>query len=181
MPAGCILPAHARIYKSAWAGMQVADMAAAALQIKKKMTREEFVRNNRGINGTKDNPQDLPPEFLTELYNHFSEKAIRFPQLPSTLSQKHSNSADLTVMKCAPGPHMLTDRVYLLFIGMLLFQAAPNAHLPTTLSQGLQQQRRRKHHGVRTSPLRSLPCESQLCAARVAACLLYWTETRKSA
>ena len=97
-------------------------MAAAAPQIKKKMTREEFVRNNRGINGTKDNPQDLPPEFLTELYNHFSEKAIRFPQLPSTLSQKYSNSADLTVVKCAPGPPMLIDRVYMLFIRVLLFQ-----------------------------------------------------------
>lgn len=60
------------------------------------------MRNNRGINGTKDNPQDLPQEVLTELYNHFSEKAIRFPQLPSTLSQKESSStADHTVIKCA--------------------------------------------------------------------------------
>ena len=66
------------------------------------MTREEFVRNNRGINGPKDNPQDLPQEFLTELYNHFSEKAIRFPQLPSTLSQKENTStADHTVIKYA--------------------------------------------------------------------------------
>ena len=70
------------------------------MQIKKKMTREEFVRNNRGINGPKDNPQDLPQEFLTELYNHFSEKAIRFPQLPATLSQKEA-AADHTVIKCA--------------------------------------------------------------------------------
>ena len=107
------------------AGMQVADVAAAALQIKKKMTREEFVRNNRGINGTKDNPQDLPPEFLTELYNHFSKKAIRFPQLPSTLSQKHSNSGDLTVMKCALGHPVVKDRVYLVFIIVLLFQQHP--------------------------------------------------------
>ncbi|CAL5223957.1 g6563 [Coccomyxa viridis] len=68
--------------------------------IKKKMTQEEFVRNNRGINGTKDDPRDLPQEFLSELYNHFSEKAIRFPQLPSTLSQKESTSnADHTVIK----------------------------------------------------------------------------------
>lgn len=70
------------------------------MQIKKKMTQEEFVKNNRGINGTKDNPQDLPQEFLSELYNHFSEKAIRFPQLPSTLSPKH-NTSDSTIMKCA--------------------------------------------------------------------------------
>ncbi len=76
------------------------------MQIKKKMTQEEFVRNNRGINGTKDDPQDLPREFLSELYNHFSEKAIRFPQLPSTLSQKEgASSADHTVIKCAPKPN----------------------------------------------------------------------------
>ena len=71
------------------------------MQIKKKMTCEEFVRNNRGINGPKDSPQDLPQEFLTELYNHFSEKAIRFPQLPATLSQKESSATDHTVIKCA--------------------------------------------------------------------------------
>ena len=60
------------------------------------------MRNNRGINGPKDDPQDLPQEFLTELYNHFSEKAIRFPQLPSTLSQKETMStADHTVIKYA--------------------------------------------------------------------------------
>ncbi|CAL8465936.1 g5472 [Coccomyxa elongata] len=58
--------------------------------IKKKMTREEFVRNNRGINGTKDAPADLPQDFLTELYTHFSERAIRFPQLPSSMSEKYS-------------------------------------------------------------------------------------------
>jgi hypothetical protein len=162
------------------AGMQVADVAAAALQIKKKMTREEFVRNNRGINGTKDNPQDLPPEFLTELYNHFSEKAIRFPQLPSTLSQKHSNSGDLTVMKCAPGPPILMDRVYLVFIRVCSFSGTQRPAASHAIS-GLQQQRRRKHHEVHSSPLHSLPCESQRCAAQVAACLLYPTATRKSA
>ena len=64
------------------------------MQIKKKMTREEFVRNNRGINGTKD----LPQEFLSELYDHFSERAIRFPQLPNTLSDKYSSS-ESTILK----------------------------------------------------------------------------------
>ena len=68
------------------------------MQIKKKMTQEEFVRNNRGINGTKDAPKDLPQEFLTELYHHFSERAICFPQLPSTLSDKYSSS-ESTILK----------------------------------------------------------------------------------
>lgn len=68
------------------------------MQIKKKMTREEFVRNNRGINGTKDAPMDLPREFLSELYDHFSEQAIRFPQLPNTLSDKY-RSSESTILK----------------------------------------------------------------------------------
>lgn len=72
-------------------------------QIKKKMTREEFIRNNRGINGTKDAPADLPNEFLTELYTHFSERAIRFPQLPSSMSDKYSSPpSNHTIAKCAP-------------------------------------------------------------------------------
>lgn len=68
------------------------------------MTREEFVRNNRGINGTKDAPADLPQDFLTELYTHFSERAIRFPQLPSSMSEKYSTppATNHTVDKCAP-------------------------------------------------------------------------------
>ena len=78
------------------------------------MTREEFVKNNRGINGTKDNPQDLPQEFLSELYNHFSEKAIRFPQLPSTLSQKYTTS-DTTIMKCASA--LKPEHLFLHYVG----------------------------------------------------------------
>lgn len=71
-------------------------------QIKKKMTREEFIRNNRGINGSKDAPADLPKEFLTELYTHFSERAIRFPQMPSSMSGKYSSpTSDATIDKCA--------------------------------------------------------------------------------
>lgn len=65
------------------------------------MTCEEFIKNNRGINGPKDAPTDLPKDFLVELYNHFSECAIRFPQLPASMSEKYSSAADDTVMKCA--------------------------------------------------------------------------------
>lgn len=79
-------------------------LSRVSLQIKKKMTREEFVKNNRGINGTKDDPQDLPQDFLNELYTHFSEKAICFPQLPSTLSKRMNSASDANVVKCGPSP-----------------------------------------------------------------------------
>ncbi|KAG7985328.1 hypothetical protein I3843_03G020100 [Carya illinoinensis] len=42
-------------------------------QVKKKMTDEDFIRNNRKINGGKD----LPCEFLSELYYSISENEIQ--------------------------------------------------------------------------------------------------------
>ncbi|CAN1138208.1 ARF guanine-nucleotide exchange factor GNL2 [Linum perenne] len=41
-------------------------------QVKKKMTEEEFIRNNRAINAG----QDLPREYLSELFQSISSKAI---------------------------------------------------------------------------------------------------------
>ncbi|KAK8918281.1 ARF guanine-nucleotide exchange factor GNL2 [Platanthera zijinensis] len=41
-------------------------------QVKKKMTEEEFIRNNRDINGG----MDLPREYLSELYHSISTNAI---------------------------------------------------------------------------------------------------------
>ncbi|KAK1413915.1 hypothetical protein QVD17_29652 [Tagetes erecta] len=41
-------------------------------QVKKKMTEDEFIRNNRAINGG----QDLPREILTDLFQSIASKAI---------------------------------------------------------------------------------------------------------
>ncbi|KAL5698166.1 Nucleolar GTP-binding protein 2 [Ranunculus cassubicifolius] len=41
-------------------------------QVKRKMTEEEFIRNNRAINGGKD----LPREYLTELFQSIANNAI---------------------------------------------------------------------------------------------------------
>ncbi|XP_059281864.1 ARF guanine-nucleotide exchange factor GNL2 [Lycium ferocissimum] len=41
-------------------------------QVKKKMTEDEFIRNNRAINGG----QDLPREYLSELFHSISANAI---------------------------------------------------------------------------------------------------------
>lgn len=42
-------------------------------QVKKKMTEEEFIRNNRAINGG----NDLPREYLSELFQSISNNAIK--------------------------------------------------------------------------------------------------------
>jgi hypothetical protein len=78
---------------------------AACAQIKKKMTREEFIRNNRGINGPREAPADLPRAFLSDLYDAFSARAIRFPQPPASErggGGGNADNADPTVAKCAP-------------------------------------------------------------------------------
>ncbi|XVE68186.1 hypothetical protein DITRI_Ditri09bG0048700 [Diplodiscus trichospermus] len=43
------------------------------VQVKKKMTEEDFIRNNRQINGG----QDLPREYLSELYHSICENEIQ--------------------------------------------------------------------------------------------------------
>ncbi|XP_076889708.1 ARF guanine-nucleotide exchange factor GNOM-like [Bidens hawaiensis] len=43
------------------------------VQVKKKMTEEDFIKNNRHINGG----NDLPREFLSELYDSISKNEIR--------------------------------------------------------------------------------------------------------
>ena len=43
------------------------------VQVKKKMTCDEFIRNNRGINGG----DNLPVEFLRSLYDSISRNEIR--------------------------------------------------------------------------------------------------------
>ena len=42
-------------------------------QVKKKMTTEEFIRNNRGINGG----ENLPNDFLRAVYDSISRNEIR--------------------------------------------------------------------------------------------------------
>ncbi|XP_057962096.1 ARF guanine-nucleotide exchange factor GNL2-like [Malania oleifera] len=56
-------------------------------QVKKKMTEEDFIRNNRAINGGKD----LPREYLSELFQSISNNAITlFTQsgLPTEMNPK---------------------------------------------------------------------------------------------
>ncbi|KAI9169559.1 hypothetical protein LWI28_014029 [Acer negundo] len=78
------------------------------VQVKKKMTEEDFIRNNRHINGG----SDLPREFLTELYHSICKNEIRttpeqgagFPEMnPSRwidLMHKSKKTAPFIVADC---------------------------------------------------------------------------------
>ncbi|CAA6666264.1 unnamed protein product [Spirodela intermedia] len=61
-------------------------------QVKKKMTEEEFIRNNRAINGGKD----LPREYLSELFQSISNNAITlFGQSGSAAEMASARWVDL--------------------------------------------------------------------------------------
>merc|ERR1719199_555703 len=57
--------------------------------IKNKMTRDDFVRNNRGIN---DN-QDLPKEFLEKLYDNVCNIPITLPEDEEARTRLESQAA----------------------------------------------------------------------------------------
>ncbi|KAG8077740.1 hypothetical protein GUJ93_ZPchr0007g6421 [Zizania palustris] len=61
-------------------------------QVKKKMSEEDFIRNNRAINSGKD----LPREYLSELFHSISTNAITvFSQAAATVEMTASRWADL--------------------------------------------------------------------------------------
>lgn len=68
-------------------------------QVKKKMTEEEFIRNNRNINGGKD----LPREYLSELFSSIATHAITiFGSTGAVLDMNANRWADLIKRsKCA--------------------------------------------------------------------------------
>lgn len=56
-------------------------------QVKKKMTEEDFIRNNRSINGG----SDLPREYLSELFHSISTNAISLSDQPGTIIDMNPN------------------------------------------------------------------------------------------
>ncbi|XP_071913136.1 ARF guanine-nucleotide exchange factor GNOM-like [Coffea arabica] len=84
-------------------------------QVKKKMTEEDFLRNNRAINGG----SDLPREFLSQLYHSICENEIRMiPEqaaAASVMSRSHWISLVHRAKQSAPyifcdsGPHLDYD------------------------------------------------------------------------
>lgn len=78
------------------------------VQIKKKMTCDEFIRNNRGINGG----ENLPQEFLRSLYESISRNEIRIsseataaasPVLWTQLAQASMSPRGAVLSISAPG------------------------------------------------------------------------------
>ena len=52
-------------------------------QVKKKMTKEEFIKNNRGINDS----EDLPHEQLSTLYDQIASSEIKIKATSATVAK----------------------------------------------------------------------------------------------
>lgn len=84
-------------------------------QVKKKMTEEDFLRNNRKINGG----NDLPREFLSQLYLSICENEIRMiPEQAAAasvmsrshwISLVHRAKQSVPYILCDSGPHLDYD------------------------------------------------------------------------
>ena len=80
---------------TAWSGQVKGLTGLQAVQVKKKMTVDEFVRNNRGINGG----EDLPREFLRALYVSIAADEIRISsEAQARLSASGSLAAVVAVI-----------------------------------------------------------------------------------
>ncbi|KAJ7960150.1 ARF guanine-nucleotide exchange factor GNOM-like [Quillaja saponaria] len=93
------------------------------VQVKKKMTEEDFIRNNRHINGG----NDLPREFLSELYHSICKNEIRtipeqgagFPEMTP------SRWIDLMHKSKKTAPFIVSDSVAYLDRDMFAIMSGP--------------------------------------------------------
>ncbi|XP_071735086.1 ARF guanine-nucleotide exchange factor GNOM-like [Rutidosis leptorrhynchoides] len=91
-------------------------------QVKKKMTEEDFIRNNRRINGG----NDLPREYLSELYHSISENEIRMTpvqgaSLPtmthdSWVGLLHKSTQTVPYITCESG-EMISNEMFTILSG----------------------------------------------------------------
>ncbi|KAG6551263.1 hypothetical protein Mapa_007189 [Marchantia paleacea] len=92
-------------------------------QVKRKMTEEDFIRNNRGINGK----QDLPREMLAELYHSIARNEIRisYDNGAGVPEMTHSRWVDLMRRSRSSTPYIKCDSRPLLDHDMFAIISGP--------------------------------------------------------
>lgn len=55
------------------------------------MSKEQYIKMNRGINDSKD----LPTEYLSEIYDEIALNEIKLKPTSAPISNKHGSSANL--------------------------------------------------------------------------------------
>ncbi|XP_038699298.1 ARF guanine-nucleotide exchange factor GNOM-like [Tripterygium wilfordii] len=93
------------------------------VQVKKKMTEEDFIRNNRRINGG----NDLPREYLSELYQSICENEIQMIPEQGTGFPAMTPSRWINVMHKSQNttPYIVSDFIALLDYDMFAILSGP--------------------------------------------------------
>ncbi|XP_061368937.1 ARF guanine-nucleotide exchange factor GNOM-like [Gastrolobium bilobum] len=93
------------------------------VQVKKKMTEEDFIRNNRRINGG----NDLPREFLSEIYHSICKNEIRTTPEPGFGSPEMTPSRWISLMHKSKesAPFILSDSKAYLDYDMFVIASGP--------------------------------------------------------
>lgn len=66
-----------------WNNLLVLTSVFLFLQVKRKITKEQYVQMNRGINDSKD----LPPEYLEAIYDDIAQHEIKMKHTPKVNSR----------------------------------------------------------------------------------------------
>lgn len=92
-------------------------------QVRKKMTEEDFIRNNRCINGG----NDLPREFLSELFHSICRNEIRITPDPGfgIPEMTQSRWIDLMIKSKSSSPYIVYDSIPYLDHDMLAIMSGP--------------------------------------------------------
>ncbi|KAG6497333.1 ARF guanine-nucleotide exchange factor GNOM-like [Zingiber officinale] len=92
------------------------------VQVKKKMTEEDFIHNNRRINGG----NDLPREYLSELYHSICRNEIRtIPEQGSVFSEIYQHWINLIGKSKKTSPYIACDSRPLLDHQMFTIMSGP--------------------------------------------------------
>ena len=89
-----------------------------SVQVPKKMTCSEFIRNNRGINGG----DNLPQDFLTSLYDNISKNEIKIStEAANTAEASPILWSELNLQAKSARGQMLQVTSHSKLLGILLF------------------------------------------------------------
>ncbi|KAI3808657.1 hypothetical protein L1987_24614 [Smallanthus sonchifolius] len=108
------------------------------LQVKRKMTEEDFIRNNRRINGG----NDLPREYLSELYHSICENEIRMipvqgSDLPTLI---HDNWAGLIHRSRQTVPYIVCNSQVLINNEMFAILSGPTVAALSVVLDHIEQE-----------------------------------------
>jgi golgi-specific brefeldin A-resistance guanine nucleotide exchange factor 1 len=120
------------------------DLHNPTIKKESRMTLRQFIRNNRGINGG----QDMPEDFLSELYEQIKHKQIQVKREMADVITRLDNESDVrttweyvmeknevvsydtvTVNHCSTAQTMLHDKIMFSALAKWLVQALPSAFL----------------------------------------------------